>query len=438
MICGLAAAWWSVALAPAFAQRVQFATPVAQVPGPATGAPAVPAPPAAGGVPAAAPAPYPMQPAVPPPPVSAPPGVAPGPPATFGAPGATLGPPVAPSPAPTYTLPPGYVAPPPAAPGAVVQPPPANWDPYAAPGGAPCPLVPQDPCVPSPAMPTFTTVQKFLQHIDLDYHWFAGHNGTANVANGDQELGINDAELSATFAFPIFYNSQTPLLITPGFAVHYWEGPVSVPPTPADLPARTYDAYLDAAWNPQINSWFGAELEGRIGTYSDFARVNDVLVLFTGKAEAVLAFSPCVKVKAGVWYLDRNLVKVLPAGGVCWTPNPDVYFNILFPNPKIGRRLTTWGTTDWWLYASGDYGGGRWGIERESGLTPPAATDGTFTSFDYNDIRVAVGLEFNTVRQLHGMFEAGVSFDRQIVYQDGIPGTVHPDATVYLRAGLSY
>ncbi len=329
--------------------------------------------------------------------------------------------------------------PPPAAPGAVVQPPPANWDPYATPGGTPGSLVPQDPCLPAGPPPvTFATVQKFLQHVDLDYHWFAGHNGTSNVANGNQELGINDVELSATFAFPIFFNSQTPLLITPGFAVHYWEGPVSVPPTPADLPARTYDAYLDAAWNPQVNSWFGGELDVRIGTYSDFARVNDVLVLFTGKAEAVLTFSPCVKIKAGVWYLDRNLVKILPAGGICWTPNPDVYFNILFPNPKIARRLTTWGTTDWWIYASGDYGGGRWGIERNSGLTPPAATDGTFTSFDYNDIRVAVGLEFNTVRQLHGMFEVGVAFNRQIVYQDGIPDMVHPDATVYVRAGLAY
>ena len=65
--------------------------------------------------------------------------------------------------------------------------------------------MPQDPCLPAgaPAV-TFATVQKFLQHVDLDYHWFAGHNGTANVANGDQELGINDVELSATFAFPHF------------------------------------------------------------------------------------------------------------------------------------------------------------------------------------------------------------------------------------------
>ena len=27
-------------------------------------------------------------------------------------------------------------------------------------------------------------MQRFVQHVDLDYHWFAGH--------GAQELGIND------------------------------------------------------------------------------------------------------------------------------------------------------------------------------------------------------------------------------------------------------
>ena len=178
-------------------------------------------------------------------------------------------------------------------------------------------------------------------------------------------------ELSVTFAFPMFYNSQTPLLVTPGFAVHYWEGPLSVQPLaptdppPADLPPRTYDAYLDAAWNPQITAWFGGELDFRIGVYSDFYRVASDSIRFTGKGMAVLTFSPSVKVKAGVWYLDRNVVKILPAGGICWTPNPDVYFNILFPNPKIGKRLTTWGNTDWWIYASGDYGGGKWAIRRE-------------------------------------------------------------------------
>ena len=271
-------------------------------------------------------------------------------------------------------------------------------------------------------------VQKFVQHVDLDYHWFVGH--------GEHELGINDADLSVTFALPIFYNSQTPLLITPGFAIHYWEGPVSELPAPADLPPQTYDAYLDAAWNPQLTPWFGGELDVRYGVYSDFNRVANDALRLTGKGMAVLTFSPSIKVKAGVWYLNRNVVKILPAGGICWTPNPDIYFDILFPNPKIGKRLTTWGNTEWWLYVSGDYGGGKWAIKRGSGLG--VAEDDQPDTFDYNDIRVAVGLEFNTLRQLHGMFEVGGAFSRELVYQSTLPPAFYPNNTVFLRAGLAY
>ena len=58
--------------------------------------------------------------------------------------------------------------------------------------------------------------------------------------------------------------------------------------------------------------------------------------------------------------------------------------------------------------------------------------------FDYNDIRVAVGLEFNTLKQLHGMFEVGGAFSREVVYQSGLPHAFYPNNTVFLRAGLAY
>jgi hypothetical protein len=347
-----------------------------------------------------------------------------------------------PGPAPVYTPAPTYGATPaPAAPGLAVQPPPATWDPYATPGNTPSALLSQDPYFQSGAIPTasMATMQKFTQHIDLDYHWFAGKNGQTK----HKELGINDVEMSVTFAFPVFRNASTPLLITPGFAVHYWEGPLSVPPPtpPPDLPPRTYDAYLDATWNPQINTWLGAELDFRIGVYSDFDNVTTKSVRFPSKGMFVLSLSPSVKLKAGVWYLDRNVVKILPAGGICWTPNPDVYFNILFPNPKIGKRLATYGTTNWWIYVSGDYGGGEWQITRKNGLNPNPYTpnmNGRLDQFDYNDIRVALGLEFETMRQLHGLVEVGGAFDREVVYKSWYPRSYYPNNTVYIRAGLSY
>ena len=128
----------------------------------------------------------------------------------------------------------------------------------------------------------------------------------------------------------------------------------------------------------------------------------------------------------------------MPAGGIVWTPNPDIYFNILFPNPKVAKRLTTWGNTEWWLYASGEYGGGTWTIKRDSGLTArPAPSMGTMDTVDYNDIRIAVGLEFKTFRQLHGYFEVGFACSRELVYQSYSPNAFYPNNTVFFGAGLA-
>jgi hypothetical protein len=317
--------------------------------------------------------------------------------------------------------------------GGTIQTPPPNWDPYATPGGAPSPLVPQDPYYqpPSDGGMSMASVQKFLQHVDFDYDWFAGH--------GNRELGINDLNLSATFAFPLLYNTQTPLLVTPGFAVHYWEGPVSIAPAapgdpaPADMPPRTYDAYLDFAWNPWVTDFFGGELDFRTGVYSDFVQVTSQSLRVFGKGVAVVKLTPCLTLKAGLWYLDRVKVKMLPAGGLVWTPNADVYFDLLFPNPKIAKRLTTWGNTDWWFYGRGEYGGGVWTVKRN-----PDFYNLRHDLVDYDDIRIAVGLEFKTPRQFSGYFEAGLACSRELNYKSGLPPAYFPRNTVFLGAGMSY
>ncbi len=319
-----------------------------------------------------------------------------------------------------------------------IQPPLAQWDPYATPGARPAPLLPQDPYfqfgAPGGSPPpggTFTRMRRLIDEVRLDYVWMPG--------DGLKEFGINDAELSVTFAIPFLYNTETPLLVTPGFAIHYWNGPVSLPlvppPDPPDLPPFVFDAYLDGAWNPQVTPWFGGELSFRVGVYSDFKRVTEESLRYMGKGLAVLSFSPSIKIKAGMWYLDRNRIKLLPAGGLVWTPNPDTYFNILFPDPKIGRRLANYGNTEWWLYARGEYGGGAWTVKR---VNPVPAVNDTLDSVDYNDLRCGVGLEFMNQGGLNGLFEVGVAFEREIRYRSKLPEVVHPNTTVFLRGGLGY
>jgi Domain of unknown function (DUF6268) len=223
---------------------------------------------------------------------------------------------------------------------------------------------------------------------------------------------------------PLFYNRQTPLVVTPGFAIHLWDGPEGK----ADLPPRVYDAYLDGAWNPQPTPWLGGELSARVGVYSDFVRVISRSIRIQGKGLAVLTFSPSFKIEAGVWYLNRLRVRLLPAGGIVWTPNNDVRFDILFPNPKFTKRIATIGTTDWRFMLRGEYGGGEWTVQRLAGPD----------EVNYNDIRVATGLEFDRSGGVHGRLETGVAFSREILFRNGPPAIYYPTTTVFVGGAIAY
>jgi hypothetical protein len=270
-----------------------------------------------------------------------------------------------------------------------------------------------------------TPATRMLQEIRLEEHWFASI--TPN------KFGMNDIETYATFAMPFFHNQQTPFLVTPGFAIHLWDGPVTTPTNLADLPPRVYDAYLDAAWNPQFTPWLGSQLEARVGIYSDFSKLDHDSLRLQGKGLAVLSFSPSFKIEAGIWYLNRLRVKLLPAGGIVWTPSSDVRFDILFPDPKFTKRITTIGTTDWRWMVRGEYGGGNWTVKRAYGVP------GLIDRVDYNDIRVASGLEFDQTGGVHGMLEAGVAFNREILYRSGIPpNNYFPTTTVFVGGAIAY
>ncbi|MBN2581250.1 MAG: hypothetical protein JXB10_19875 [Pirellulales bacterium] len=316
--------------------------------------------------------------------------------------------------------------------GGNIQTPTPGWDPYGAAGGTPSTLLPQDPYFQAgaPAIPSIPAT-KLIQNIQLDYHWFIGH--------GEGQLGINDVQLDVTAAFPLFFNSATPLLVTPGFATHWWEGPVTIAPYFADLPPQTFDAYIIGAWNPQVTQWLGGELMFQTGLFTDFAAtVSSNDLRYRGSGVAVLNFSPNFKIKAGVMYLDRLRVKLLPTGGFVWTPNQDVEIAMLFPNPRLRRRLMNYGSFEWWLYASGDYGGGNWSIVRADIPEVNPAVRGQRDEFDYNDIRMALGLEFTTPRNLNGFVEGGIAFERELRYQSGYPVVYYPKTTFFIHAGLSY
>jgi hypothetical protein len=330
-----------------------------------------------------------------------------------------------------------------------VQPPPPNWDPFAPPGTAgPVAPIPQDPyynaqpCPPQPGPftlpPVLATPYRFLHDVSMDYHWFAG-------SGDNNQLGINDIEFRATFALPMPFFQQpqeapTPLLITPGFAWHFWAGPGSGSMGNPDMPPRTYDGYIDAAWNPVlVPKALSAELDFSVGVYSDFSQITSQSIRMMGKGMAVIAIpDTTLTLKAGVWYINREQFKLLPAGGLVWKPSPVTRFDILFPNPKFTQMLvTTSGGTEWWWYLSGEYGGGVWTIQRANNPALGAEAN-QIDLVDYDDIRFALGVDFKRPGGMTGFFEGGYAFQRQLNYASGLPGNVFLLGTGYVHAGVSF
>jgi hypothetical protein len=326
-----------------------------------------------------------------------------------------------------------YTAPLTQAPAAAPQafPAPPTYNPYASSPYAPPPTTPyaSTPYSPTPGalypdgisltQPSFDVSQtlRFMQDARLRWTWLS--------PMGSNPLGVNDVETNATFAVP-FFKTTSPLMFTPGFAIHFWQGPVTEPPSFAVLPPNTYDAYLDTAWYPRVNNWLSAQVGVRVGAYTDFNTFTTNSIRIMGRGLGVIAITPKLEFALGVVYIDRVKIKLLPAGGFIWTPNPNARYEILFPNPKLSRRLTTLGNTDIWLYGTGEYGGGSW-----------TADIGGSNQFDYNDIRVAGGVESFGLRGFHAYFEIGYVFDREIVYRLNLP-QYDPSDTLMLRAGLAY
>ncbi len=308
--------------------------------------------------------------------------------------------------------------------GTTTAPPGGFWDPYADPLGAA--NAPPTLVEPTPGTATLTPQpgaagqpQRFFHEIGLRADWMPG--------SGSNELGITDVSTFATTSWP-FWHNQAPLLITPGFAFHFWQGPISDGPGSADMPAQTYDAYLDVGWKPVFSPCFSMDVGARVGVYSDFDYVTTDSIRIMGRGLGIFTCNPRWKLVGGAVYIDRIPIKLLPAGGAIWTPNADIKFDIIFPTPKLAMRCRTIGTNELWFYARGDYGGGAWTITR---------ADGMGDQVGYNDMRVLLGMDIESMYGWKGFVEAGYVFNRELVYVSDTP-TYKPNDTVMVSAGFSF
>jgi len=317
--------------------------------------------------------------------------------------------------------------------GAFAQPPASPYGattPLAPPPGAPPTFGPPLPsATPPPPQYVFpngtpqpfdiTQSVRFIQDVRLRDTYVGG-------GNDPNDLGINDTEVAATFTVPNFLTTGQPLFISPAFALHLWDGPMNLP---ADLPGSAYSAYLDAQWASDPTLQLGVELGFRLGVYTDFHTLNDHSLRPQGLGLGVFRLTPTLTAKVGAMYLNRNKIKILPAGGLLWTPTPQVRFDIFFPQPRLSAYLTTVGRYELWWYIAGEYGGGAWTIQR---------ADGTSDRIDINDIRVSAGIEWTGPRGLTGFVEGGFVFKRQVIYVVTPADNFNPGDSYMVRAGIAF
>ena len=250
--------------------------------------------------------------------------------------------------------------------------------------------------------------------------------------NDSNSLQINDTDVSLAFAVPNFLFSTQPIYILPSFSLHQWDGPRA--PSPADLPAKAYSAFLDTGWQSDPLRLLGAELGVRVGVFSDFDTFTSDSIRVMGRAIGRVRLTPTATLKGGVVYLDRNRVKLLPAGGVLWQPNPGTRFDLFFPEPKLSQYLSTIGNYDTWWYVGGYYGGGAWTVER---------ANGSKDSIDINDIRLLLGLEWGRNEQMRdgrrtAFVEAGYVFNRELLYKNQPADNIDLSDSFVVRAGIGY
>ena len=115
-----------------------------------------------------------------------------------------------------------------------------------------------------------------------------------------------------------FPTKDAPLVITPGFATHWLNGPDSL-----NIPAQLHEVYTEFRWLPKIGEYFRADVAVQPGYYSDWDGSSTRAVRILGHVSGIYDWTPTFQLVLGAAYLDRPDIEVLPIAGFIWKPDPD-------------------------------------------------------------------------------------------------------------------
>ena len=185
-------------------------------------------------------------------------------------------------------------------------------------------------------------------------------------------------------------------------------------------------------WLSQVTPQWGLDLAITPGVFSDFEQSSSKAFRLTGHAAAAWTYNPTTKLVFGAAYLDVPGNNLIPIGGAIWTPNDELKFDLLFPNPKISRRIHYFDNSnkniETWAYVAGEFANDAWAI---------AHSDGSDDLVVLRDTRVILGLLRKTYGGLTANVEIGYVFGREIHFSSDTPD-FEPEDTILLRGGMMY
>jgi hypothetical protein len=240
--------------------------------------------------------------------------------------------------------------------------------------------------------------------------------------DGADGFGNTDVPIATSFA-PIWFDDLPALLITPGFGFHFWQ-----PPDDLVLPSTVFDSYVDITWRTPVTDRWGLAFGITPGVYGDYKAFNSRAFQLTGWGLVDIAVTKTWTLLAGAAVVRQLDMRVLPVGGLVWTPNEAHRLELLVPRSRLARRVLTFdGGGAAWTYAACQFGGGTWAI---------ALPDDTTAVVTSSDLRAILGLEWFRSRTVAGVAEVGYVFARTIS-ANGV-AEFNPTDAIMLQVGATF
>ena len=242
--------------------------------------------------------------------------------------------------------------------------------------------------------------------------------GTWLPGSGD-DFGLTDFSARVSLKSP-----RIPFLsLTPNYQVTFLNGPDQT-----DVPGTLHRASLTfMGFLPISKKWVGQAIVTP-GIATDYDNMSSQAFRTTGMAFLIYMPSPQLQWMFGVIYLDREDVSLLPAAGLTWNPDERTRLELIFPRPRIMKKIYDYGDRSQWYYLAAEFGGGSWAVERTSGANDVVTL---------RDYRLLAGMEYKMPEDRSWYWEVGLVLGREIEYVSGI-GDYRQDPTVILRTGITF